>query len=106
MQQQDEQLDQVLHTVVNMKSIAQTINTELEDQQQLLGRMEEKVDTSDNRLKLAQKRLEKIMKDNNSGFCVLYIFLHKLIIVVDKRSMWCIVILSVIVVLLLVFVVV
>lgn len=34
MQQQDEQLDQVYSTVINMKNIAQTINTELDDQQQ------------------------------------------------------------------------
>lgn len=77
MQQQDDQLDQVLHTVVNMKNIAQTMNTELDDQQQLLDKMDEKVEYSDSRLKNAQKRLEQLMKDNNSKFnCHFIIYFH------------------------------
>jgi flagellar biosynthesis chaperone FliJ len=85
MQQQDQQMDGVLHTVVNMKNIALTMNTELDDQSRLLQNLDEKVDTSGSRLKAAQTRLNNFIKVNSKD-----------------KTFWCIVLLSIVVVILLI----
>lgn len=50
-----------------MQHIALTINEELGLQERLLGELEEDVDVSHSRLKAAQKKLSKVMKQ--SGTC-------------------------------------
>lgn len=84
MRRQDDQLDGVLNTVTNMKNIALTINTELDDQAVLLRNLDDKVDTTQGRLKAAQTRLQNFMKQN-----------------LNDKTGWCILILSVIVIILL-----
>ncbi|KAF9428881.1 hypothetical protein BGZ94_000660 [Podila epigama] len=64
MQEQDQQLDGVMHTVLNMREIATTMNHELQDQSMLLDDLDEHVDRTAGRLQKTMKRMNKFIKDN------------------------------------------
>lgn len=64
MQEQDQQLDGVMHTVLNMREIATTMNAELQDQSMLLDDLDEHVDRTSSRLQKAMKRMNHFIKQN------------------------------------------
>lgn len=64
MQEQDQQLDGVMHTVLNMREIATTMNTELEDQSMLLDDLDGHVDRTSSTLQKAMKRMNHFIKQN------------------------------------------
>ncbi|KAF9389287.1 hypothetical protein CPC16_005914 [Podila verticillata] len=64
MQEQDQQLDGVMHTVLNMREIATVMNTELQDQSMLLDDLDDHVDRTSGRLQKTMKRMNKFIKDN------------------------------------------
>lgn len=64
MQEQDQQLDGVMHTVLNMREIATVMNDELQDQSMLLDDLDEHVDRTSGRLQKTMKRMNKFIKDN------------------------------------------
>lgn len=64
MQEQDQQLDGVMHTVLNMREIATTMNTELQDQSMLLDDLDEHVDRTSSKLQKAMKRMNHFIKQN------------------------------------------
>ncbi|KAF9582350.1 hypothetical protein BGW38_000315 [Lunasporangiospora selenospora] len=63
-QEQDQQLDGVMHTVLNMREIATTMNGELQDQSMLLDDLDDHVDRSSGRLQSAMKRMSDFIKAN------------------------------------------
>ncbi|KAF9351334.1 hypothetical protein BGX34_000646, partial [Mortierella sp. NVP85] len=64
MQEQDQQLDGITHTVINMREIAQTMNTELQDQSMLLDDLDEHVDRTSGSLQKAMRRMNHFIKQN------------------------------------------
>ncbi|KAJ3408716.1 Syntaxin-6 [Chytridiales sp. JEL 0842] len=64
MRDQDNQLDDVLDTVGNLKEVAVVMNRELEDQTALLEDLEERVDNTDSNLKMGMKRMQDFIKAN------------------------------------------
>ena len=64
MQEQEQQLDGVMHTVLNMREIATTMNHELQDQSLLLDDLDEHVDRTSGGLQKAMKRMNRFIKDN------------------------------------------
>jgi hypothetical protein len=64
MQEQDQQLDGITHTVINMRGIAQTMNTELQDQSMLLDDLDEHVDRTSGSLQKAMRRMNHFIKQN------------------------------------------
>jgi len=64
MQEQDQQLDGVMHTVLNMRDIASTMNDELQDQSLLLDDLDEHVDRTAGGLQKAMTRMNRFIKDN------------------------------------------
>ncbi|KAG0248804.1 hypothetical protein BG011_009905, partial [Mortierella polycephala] len=64
LQEQDQQLDGVMHTVLNMRGIATTMNSELEDQSMLLDDLDEHVDRTQGSLQTAMKRMNHFIKQN------------------------------------------
>lgn len=64
MQEQDQQLDGITHTVINMREIAQTMNTELRDQSMLLDDLDGHVDRTSGSLQKAMKRMNHFIKQN------------------------------------------
>ncbi|KAG9319144.1 hypothetical protein KVV02_002872 [Mortierella alpina] len=73
MQEQDQQLDGVMHTVLNMRDIASTMNTELADQSMLLDDLDEHVDRTAGSLQKAMKRMNHFIKQNEetkSSCCI------------------------------------
>ncbi|KAF9555337.1 hypothetical protein EC968_009013 [Mortierella alpina] len=73
MQEQDQQLDGVMHTVLNMREIASTMNTELADQSMLLDDLDEHVDRTSGSLQKAMKRMNHFIKQNEetkSSCCI------------------------------------
>ncbi|KAF9383197.1 hypothetical protein CPB97_006668 [Podila verticillata] len=73
MQEQDQQLDGVMHTVLNMREIATVMNTELQDQSMLLDDLDDHVDRTSGRLQKTMKRMNKFIKDNEetkSNCCI------------------------------------
>ncbi|KNE69069.1 hypothetical protein AMAG_19952 [Allomyces macrogynus ATCC 38327] len=83
MQQQDQQLDAVLNTVSTLKEVAITMGDEIDDQVGLLHVMEEETDQTSGKLKGAMRRMEGILRANN-----------------DTKATWCIVVLSIVLVVL------
>ncbi|KAG0225167.1 t-SNARE [Mortierella sp. GBAus27b] len=67
LQEQDQQLDGVMHTVLNMREIATTMNTELQDQSMLLDDLDEHVDRTSNSLQKAMKRMNHFIKQNEES---------------------------------------
>ena len=88
MRDQDQQLDQVYHTVVNMKNIAKEMGQELESQEVLIDNMSQKVDGTNDRLRAAQNRIKQILQAEG----------------VDNKTFWIIVALSLVVLILFVVV--
>ncbi|CAO3574837.1 unnamed protein product [Mortierella alpina] len=73
MQEQDQQLDGVMHTVLNMRDIASTMNTELADQSMLLDDLDEHVDRTAGSLQKAMRRMNHFIKQNEetkSSCCI------------------------------------
>ncbi|KAJ3081057.1 Syntaxin-10 [Quaeritorhiza haematococci] len=64
MTRQDEQLDGVLSTVVNLKDVAEVMGNELDMQTRLLGDMEERVDQTGGKLEEGMKRMKDFIKAN------------------------------------------
>ncbi|KAG0045913.1 hypothetical protein BGZ83_008887 [Gryganskiella cystojenkinii] len=67
MQEQEQQLDGVMHTVLNMREIATTMNHELQDQSLLLDDLDEHVDRTAGGLQKAMKRMNRFIKDNEES---------------------------------------
>ncbi|KAG0198654.1 hypothetical protein BGX28_007906 [Mortierella sp. GBA30] len=82
MQEQDQQLDGVMHTVLNMREIASTMNTELADQSLLLDDLDEHVDRTAGSLQKAMKRMNHFIKQNEEtkSTCCIGILIIVLII--------------------------
>ncbi|KAF9327093.1 camp-dependent protein kinase catalytic subunit [Podila minutissima] len=82
MQEQDQQLDGVMHTVLNMREIATVMNDELQDQSILLDDLDEHVDRTSGRLQKTMKRMNKFIKDNEEtkSTCCIGILIVVLII--------------------------
>ena len=80
----------------------------------LLDRIDHKVDTTQNRLHAAQQRLNRFIKDNAGAFVRFYIALFVFVsgrilmyrCVADSKSQWCIIGLTIVVVILIILVVV
>ncbi|ORZ06786.1 t-SNARE [Lobosporangium transversale] len=64
MQEQDQQLDSVMHTVLNIREIATTMNGELQDQTMLLDDLDEHVDRTSGNLQKAMRRMNRFIKQN------------------------------------------
>ncbi|KAF9182199.1 hypothetical protein BGZ51_004884 [Haplosporangium sp. Z 767] len=81
-QEQDQQLDGVMHTVLNMRDIATTMNSELEDQSMLLDDLDEHVDRTQGSLQNAMKRMNHFIKQNEEtkSTCCIGILIIVLII--------------------------
>ncbi|KAK5827767.1 t-SNARE [Linnemannia elongata] len=82
MQEQDQQLDGVMHTVLNMREIASTMNDELADQSILLDDLDEHVDRTAGSLQKAMKRMNHFIKQNEEtkSSCCIGILIMVLII--------------------------
>ncbi|KAG0344651.1 Syntaxin-10 [Podila humilis] len=82
MQEQDQQLDGVMHTVLNMRDIASTMNQELTDQDMLLDDLDDHVDRTSGRLQKTMNRMNKFIKDNEEtkSTCCIGILIIVLII--------------------------
>ncbi|KAF9110276.1 hypothetical protein BGX27_006573 [Mortierella sp. AM989] len=82
MQEQDQQLDGVMTTVINMREIATTMNSELEDQSMLLDDLDEHVDRTSGSLQKAMKRMNHFIKQNeeSKASCCIGILIMVLII--------------------------
>ncbi|KAG0297825.1 hypothetical protein BGZ98_000421 [Dissophora globulifera] len=82
MQEQDQQLDGVMHTVLNMRDIASTMNDELQDQSMLLDDLDEHVDRTAGRLGKAMRRMNHFIKQNEEtkASCCIGILIMVLII--------------------------
>ncbi|KAG0352480.1 t-SNARE [Gamsiella multidivaricata] len=82
MQEQDQQLDGVMHTVLNMREIATTMNGELQDQSMLLDDLDEHVDRTSGSLQKAMKRMNHFIKQNeeSKSSCCIGILIMVLII--------------------------
>ncbi|KAF9926896.1 hypothetical protein FBU30_003617 [Linnemannia zychae] len=82
MQEQDQQLDGVMHTVLNMREIATTMNGELADQSMLLDDLDEHVDRTSGSLQKAMKRMNHFIKQNEEtkASCCIGILIIVLII--------------------------
>jgi chromosome segregation ATPase len=65
--QQDEGLDQLSHTVVTLKDIANTIDTTLEEQNGLIGEIEKETDKADSGLKGAVKKVNQLIDSTKDG---------------------------------------
>lgn len=64
MREQDEQLDAVMHSVINMKDMAGHIGFELEDQTAMLESLDRRVDDTQSRLQRTIKRVDHLLKVN------------------------------------------
>lgn len=85
--EQDQHMDSVLNTVLNMKEIAKTMNNELDDQQRLLGNLDNRVDSAQTRLKGAASRIADILKGGDSDckrFTVIVILMIIVIFLIIK----------------------
>ncbi|KAF9124604.1 hypothetical protein BGW39_008090 [Mortierella sp. 14UC] len=82
LQEQDQQLDGVMHTVLNMREIASTMNDELADQSILLDDLDEHVDRTSGSLQKAMKRMNHFIKANEEtkASCCIGILIMVLII--------------------------
>ncbi|KAG0375965.1 MAG: t-SNARE [Linnemannia gamsii] len=82
MQEQDQQLDGVMHTVLNMREIASTMNDELADQSILIDDLDEHVDRTSGSLQKAMKRMNHFIKANEEtkASCCIGILIMVLII--------------------------
>ncbi|KAK9325835.1 hypothetical protein V1517DRAFT_313653 [Lipomyces orientalis] len=76
---QDEQLDNVLYTVNNLREQAQVMGNELQEHVELLEDLDERVERTQSKLELGMKRVRWILKKNE-----------------EKASNWCIGILTVV----------
>ncbi|KAG0294473.1 hypothetical protein BGZ97_005080, partial [Linnemannia gamsii] len=82
LQEQDQQLDGVMHTVLNMREIASTMNDELADQSMLIDDLDEHVDRTAGSLQKAMKRMNHFIKQNEEtkATCCIGILIMVLII--------------------------
>ncbi|KAF9916844.1 Syntaxin-6 [Lobosporangium transversale] len=82
MQEQDQQLDSVMHTVLNIREIATTMNGELQDQTMLLDDLDEHVDRTSGNLQKAMRRMNRFIKQNeeSASSCCIGILIIVLII--------------------------
>jgi SYP6 family syntaxin len=67
LRQQDEGLDQLSHTVINLKDIANTIDTTLEEQNGLIGEIEKEADKADSGLRGAVKKVNQLIDSTKDG---------------------------------------
>ncbi|KAF8984846.1 hypothetical protein BGZ46_006788 [Entomortierella lignicola] len=82
LQEQDQQLDGVMTTVINMREIATTMNGELQDQSMLLDDLDEHVDRTSGSLQKAMRRMNHFIKQNeeSKSSCCIGILIIVLII--------------------------
>jgi len=66
LKEQDQHLDDIEQAVTRLGRMGMTIHEELESQNQLLGELEEDVDTVSSRLKATQKKMMDIIKKSGS----------------------------------------
>ena len=62
---QDKQLELLLKSIKNQKLIAQTINNELDVQNKLLEELQDNVINTEDKLNMANKRINKITKNDS-----------------------------------------
>jgi hypothetical protein len=87
MREQDQQMDGVLSTVRNLKEMAHTIGDEVDDQMGLLDDVDERTDRTSGRLQQAQKRVDAVVKELQSGgmctmICLIVVLFILLILVI------------------------
>ncbi|KAF9397332.1 hypothetical protein BGX21_008974, partial [Mortierella sp. AD011] len=82
LEEQEQQLDGVMNTVINMREIALTMNGELQDQSMLLDDLDEHVDRTSGSLRKAMKRMNHFIKQNeeSKSSCCIGILIIVLII--------------------------
>ena len=74
MAEQDEQLDRVLHSVINMREMAGHIGFELEDQTTMLESLDQRVDDTQSRLQRTIKRVDHLLAVNGGILHPLFFF--------------------------------
>ncbi|KAL7331837.1 hypothetical protein PS15p_203971 [Mucor circinelloides] len=83
MQDQDQHLDAMGGTLVNLKEIAGTMNREIDDHVILLDDLGDHVDRSEGKLKNAMRRVTDILKkeeESKSGYCICCLILVLIIL--------------------------
>ena len=63
MNQQDEQFDQVLNTVQNLKGVAQTMGNELEVQAGYLRELDQNIDTTKGKMGVALRKMNVVIRN-------------------------------------------
>ncbi|KAI8065712.1 t-SNARE [Gongronella butleri] len=84
-QQQDQHLDAMAGTLVNLKGIAGTMHQEIDDHVILLDELGDHVDQTDSRLKRAMHRVTDILRkeeESKSGYCICCLILVLIILLV------------------------
>ncbi|KAI9478183.1 MAG: t-SNARE [Benjaminiella poitrasii] len=85
MQDQDQHLDAIGGTLVNLKEIAGTMNREIDDQVLILDDLGNQVDRSEGKLKSAMRRVTTILKkeeESKSGYCICCLIIVLIILLV------------------------
>ncbi|KAI7896451.1 t-SNARE [Mucor mucedo] len=85
MQEQDHHLDAMGGTLVNLKEIAGTMHTEIDDQVILLDDLGDQVDRSEGKLKNAMRRVTTILRkeeESKSGYCICCLIIVLIILLV------------------------
>ncbi|CAO3590834.1 unnamed protein product [Absidia cylindrospora] len=83
--EQDQHLDSMAGTLVNLKDIAGTMNSEIDDHVILLDELGDNVDRSEGRLKRAMHKVTDILRkeeDSKSGYCVCCLIVILIILLV------------------------
>ncbi|KAI9302548.1 t-SNARE [Cunninghamella echinulata] len=84
-QQQDQHLDSMAGTLVNLKDIAGTMNREIDDHVILIDELGDNVDRTDSKLKRAMHRVTDILKreeESKSGYCICCLIIVLIILLV------------------------
>ncbi|KAI8983932.1 syntaxin 6, N-terminal-domain-containing protein [Mycotypha africana] len=85
MQEQDQHLDAMGGTIVNLREIAGTMHKELDDQVIILDELHDQVDHSEGRLKQAMRRVTTILKqeeESKSGYCICCLIIILIILLI------------------------
>ncbi|CAO3626637.1 unnamed protein product [Cunninghamella blakesleeana] len=84
-QQQDQHLDTMAGTLVNLKDIAGTMNREVDDHVILLDELGDNVERTDSKLKRAMHRVTDILRreeESKSGYCICCLIIVLIILLV------------------------
>ncbi|KAG0836423.1 hypothetical protein G6F18_005346 [Rhizopus arrhizus] len=84
-QEQDQHLDAMGGTLINLKEIAGTMNREIDDHVIILDDLGERVDRSEGRLNTAMRRVTDILRkeeESKSGYCICCLIIILIILLV------------------------